>query len=159
MKKLLMLFTMLVSLFGCSKDNTIKINKGTVATQEDGGYVYSAYSLLAYDLTINEYDSKISNKDSFVLFIYRSGCYGCGLLGPALANYVNENNVAIYALSITEISGHSLETVEDITATPYLLIIKDGEIKVKEIITLGNDASSNNSSVTKWMNDRVTWEE
>ena len=163
MKKILIMLCVLFSAFGCSNkdDKRIHLNKGTVASaSESSAHLYEEFSLLSYEIEdTNEYDNKIENKDSFLLFVYREGCYGCGLLAPALKSYVDENSVAIYTLSISNITNHSLYTEKGITETPYLIIISEGNIAKKEVITLTNNVNSNKEFVANWINNNIIWEE
>jgi len=163
LKKILIVLCVLFCFVGtaCGKDNKIKLNKEVVATEEDSSsYLYNRYGLLSYEFeNTEEYDSKINDKDSFLMFVYRENCYGCGLLAPALENYVDENSVAIYTIEITKITNHSLYTVEQIKDTPYLVIVKEGKIAKKEVVTLTNNVEDNKSWVNNWMDKNIIWEE
>ena len=162
MKKVIMILCMLLSVIGCScKNDRIKLNKGEMPTvSESSTHLYEEFSLLSYEIeNTNEYDSKIANKDSFLLFVYREGCYGCGLLAPALKSYVDNNSVAIYTISISNITNHRLYTEQGITETPYLIIISEGNIVKKEVVTLTNNANSNKEWVNNWINNNIIWEE
>ena len=163
MKKILLILCVLFCVVGCSnkEDKRISLNKEEMPTySESSSYLYEQYSLVSYELeNTNEYDSKITAKDSFLLFVYRENCYGCGLLAPALKSYVDVNGVAIYTISISNITNHSLYTNQGITETPYLIIIKEGNIVKKEVITLTNNANSNKEWVQNWINSNIVWEE
>ena len=163
MKKILLILCVLFCVVGCSnkEDKRMSLNKEEMPTySESSSYLYEQYSLVSYELeNTNEYDSKITAKDSFLLFVYRENCYGCGLLAPALKSYVDVNGVAIYTISISNITNHSLYTNQGITETPYLIIIKEGKIVKKEVITLTNNANSNKEWVQNWINSNIVWEE
>ena len=114
-----------------------------------------------YDLAVAEYE-KIANKDSFLLFVYRDGCYGCGLLAPGIKSYIDENEGAtIYSMKVTAIlPSHTLYKDYNITDTPYLILIENGAIKHKEIMS--EEVSNKSQAKTwfyDWMEKHVIWEE
>ena len=60
---------------------------------DTSAYLYSNFGLLSYELeSMSKYDEKITNGDSFFLFVYRKDCYGCKLVSPSLKDYIDEPN-------------------------------------------------------------------
>ena len=166
MKKILMLICMLFVFAGgsCNKDVKVKINKGeTPSVQEASTYLYTEYGLLSYELlNTSKYDEKITNKDSFLLFVYRESCYGCGILSPGIKNYIDDSEGAIvYSMKVNAIeSTHTLYKDHNVTDTPYLILIENGEIKHKEIMPTTNTTTSQAKTwFYEWMEKHVVWEE
>ena len=171
MKKILLFICMILGVCGCScnKDELIKIKKEETPTvEESSSYLYSKHGLLTYQLDdTSEYDAKIENKDSFVLFIYRETCYGCDTLSPGIKNYLEENDGAtIYSLELEEIgANHNLKKEHNISGTPWIIIIEEGSVSVKYLMPAfsGKNDEENQKSAKDWFYDlmekHVSWEE
>lgn len=161
MKKIILFIAMIFCLVGCSckKDETIKLNQEALATEnESSQYLYSNYGLLSKELaTTDDYDVKLSAGDDFLVFVYAQGCYGCSLLAPALKEYVEEANVAVYTLDYANVSDKHDLYKNGINTTPYLVIVSDGKIVYKELMKLSNDADANISTVKSWMEQHIEW--
>lgn len=169
MKKILLVLCVLFCSFGCSckkeKDIKVKIDYEDIPQASDSSsYLYGKYSLLSYELDYSsEYDEKINNKDSFLLFIYRDGCFGCELLSKSLKTYMDENPIAIYTISLNNLWEHDLYKTENINDTPYLILIEEGKIVYKELIgsnsLTGSDKAKNDEFVKSWIEKHIIWEE
>lgn len=166
MKKIIIGLLMCIFIFGCSCSQTVKVKidyQNMPTNSESSSYLYNNYGLLSYELkTIDDLDYKLTNKESFLLFVYEADCTGCMLLAPALADYVNENNLVVYTMARGTIEKHEYYKSKGVNTTPYLVLIEDGEIAYKEVMTLSQkeaDASKNIETVKAWMNDHVIWEE
>ncbi len=162
MKKITTFLLMGLCLFGCKK-STVKyeLSKEIMPTIENSGYMYKEANLLSYELeTTNEYDSKVENKDSFLLYIYSPSCMGCKSVAPAISKYVDDNQVAIYTLDKANISSkHSLYKA-GVTATPYFIIVFEGEIKVVKFIdNVGFNQEQNKQLVNDFMSQNIKWRE
>ena len=161
MKKILLVVLMLFTIVGCSckKDEKVILNVETMPKEKDvSPYLYLEYKLLSKELkTTDNYDDKIANKDSFLLFVYAEGCYGCSLLSPALREYVNENEVAIYTLDYAKVSDKHDLYKAGVNTTPYLVLVENGRIRQVKLVKLTNDEKSNIEWVKKWMSKYVEW--
>ena len=163
MKKILMILLMMLTIVGCGRNKDVKVKldyEKMPSITESSPYLYSKYSLLSKELeSTEEYDEKIANKDSFVMFVYLNTCYGCNLLAPALKEYVNENNLVIYTLSYSVISDNHNLYEEGINTTPYLVLIKEGKIEYKELVELPQNKSEHVNWVNEWMEKHIEWSE
>ena len=170
MKKILLFICMILGICGCScnKDEVIKIKKAEdPQIIESSPYLYPNYRLLTYHLnSTDDYDKKIENKDSFVLFIYRDGCFGCQKLSPGIKEYLDENEGAtVYSMDITSIGiNHTLYKDHNISGTPWILIINEGNLAVKEIMpTFTGTDDEIKISAKNWfydlMTNNVSWED
>lgn len=162
MKKIFLVLALLLCLTGCKKEETkIYLPKGEVANVENSGYMYKENGLLSYELnSVAEYDNKIANKDSFLLFVYSPTCTGCKNVSPALKKYVNENKIALYTLDKANLSAKHELTKAGVVTTPYLIIVVEGEIKVVEFIdNVMLDGEGNEKLVNDFMEKYIVWEE
>lgn len=163
MKKIAALVLMLASLFTCSckKDIKVKLDYETMPSdKESSSYLYGKYGLLSKNLdTLEEYDEKINNKDSFLLFIYLESCYGCKLLAPAIKAYMDDNPLVIYTLSYSLIKEKHDLYKQGVNTTPFLILVEDGEVVFKELVELPEDKNEHVEWVTNWMKKHVEWSE
>lgn len=100
----------------------------------------------------NEYDLKIENKDSFVLYIYTYGCASCAKFNKKINAFVEESSLLIFKIETSQIKG----TI-DYHAAPAIAIIKDGNL-----IDLVNDFDNSKyfeskDSVKKYISKYVNY--
>ena len=162
MKKIIAFIMMLFCLVGC-KDKTVKVKldyEEMPRIIDSSSYLYIKYNLLSYQLkNTGEYDAKVNNKDSFLLFVYDENCYGCNLLAPALKPYVDENELVIYTMELNSISNKHDLYKSGVNTTPFLLLIEDGKVAYKEMIELPENKNEHVSWVETWMEKHVEWSE
>lgn len=166
MKKILIVICTFLCLVvsGCKNDKKLTLkNEETPTIQDSSNYLYNKYSLLSYELfSTADYDEKINNKDSFLLFVYSDECYGCQKLAPGIKKYIDENPLAVvYTMALNSIeSSHTLYKDENISFTPYLILIENGKIFHKELMpTDKNDEKKAKAWLDSFMNKYVKWEE
>lgn len=163
MKKIIicLLAIFMLTVCGCKKEyKKVKLDYEVMPTASDSSsYFYNRDQLLSYELdSTNEYDDKITNKDSFLLFIYSETCSGCKLLSPAIKPYIDENELVIYTLNYDKVSDKHDLYKAGVNTTPFLAVIEEGKIVYLELITLKmNDEESNVKTIEKWLNDRIEW--
>lgn len=115
------LFTLFL-LFGCSCDK----NEDDESTKVSLGLGdMNAVGFIELDDT-EELITKIDNKDSFVLLVYASWCPHCMNFKPILNSVIQENNLIVYAIQSSKISG--VESLEPIDGIPSLALYDKGEI-------------------------------
>lgn len=102
----------------CKKDEDKDDGKASLQVGDMNAQTYVT-------LTMSQLNEKINNKDSFVLFAYLEGCYGCQLFKPILENAIRERNLIVYAINARDIEkGHEIRDV--IEYTPSIFIYKEG---------------------------------
>ena len=102
----------------CKKDEDKDDGKASLQVGDMNAQTYVT-------LTMSQLNEKINNKDSFVLFAYLEGCYGCQLFKPILENAIRERNLIVYAINARDIEkGHEIREV--IEYTPSIFIYKEG---------------------------------
>lgn len=74
------------------------------------------------NLTLNK---MISDKESFVLFVYQEGCKHCERFKPVLESAISERHLIVYAISYWSVeTGHEIRTA--VTGTPSMILYKEG---------------------------------
>ena len=101
MKKNILIIS-IISLFlitGCGNDLKYKVakNNGIVESNQKNKEKY-------IDISYDEYKEKISKNESFVLFLYQTGCSHCESFEPKLNNIISTYDLTIYALNLAELS-------------------------------------------------------
>lgn len=102
---------------GCS----CKKEEDTKASLQVGDMNATTYK----DITLDEYETKISDKDSFVLFIYSNTCSACKAFKPVLNGVIKERHLIIYGLEYGLITSDS--SISKIKYTPTIIIYDKGE--------------------------------
>ena len=116
MKKIIVLMIGLFLITGCS------LNSKTSKTYKD----------ISYD----EYNEKLENKDSFVVLLWQTGCSHCEEFEPVLNDVVNEYDLEVYGLNMANLEPDQAEKVKNktfISGTPTLVYFKDGTNEEKMV--------------------------
>ncbi|NMA50339.1 MAG: thioredoxin family protein [Mollicutes bacterium] len=74
----------------------------------------------------NDFNKLVTDKKSFVLFVYMSGCISCSDFDKVLADFLEENNITIYKISYSDIIGTFLE--DKILYAPSLVLFDKGKL-------------------------------
>ena len=131
MKKILMVLMSLIIITGCG-DVTINIYKDYKTT--DKVEISSKKTKTFKNLTYDEYTKKLANKDSFVLFIWQTGCSHCESFEPKLNNIISYYNMDIYGLNLRELTEEEYAMVKNktfVTGTPALVYFSEGAYDTK----------------------------
>lgn len=85
------------------------------------------------ELNYNELESKIENKEDFVVCISRTTCSHCNNYKPKLRNVANKYKINIYYTDIDKYTKTDLEKFNNLISfdggTPVTIFIKKGEEK------------------------------
>lgn len=85
------------------------------------------------ELNYNELESKIENKEDFVVCISRTTCSHCNNYKPKLRNVANKYKINIYYTDIDKYTKTDLEKFNNLISfdggTPVTMFIKKGEEK------------------------------
>lgn len=122
-KYISIIFSFLFALFlvvGCScKDNP----GDEKASLSIGNVNATSYVELA---SAAELQAKVDNKDSFVLYVFQSGCDGCKLFKPIIEHVIDERNLIIYAIQWNKVKN--FKGLESVSGTPSLAVYNKGEV-------------------------------
>lgn len=105
MKRLFMGFVMLFMLTGCSSNNSLQ------------------------EINYDELKSKIENKESFVLYVSKTGCTYCEEYEPVLIEVLNDNKLEAYKVNLANMSEAEKNSVSKkvgLEGTPTLIYIENG---------------------------------
>lgn len=129
MKKIILMLTSLFLITGCGNNSVFKnyevVNKS------------SEKHTTTIELTYDEYETKIKNKDSFVLLMWQTGCSHCISFEPTLNKIISYYNLEIYSINLANISEDEYSKIENktyITGTPTTVVFKDGVTQTKKLI-------------------------
>jgi len=109
MKKILMIITLLFStlcLTGCGK--------------------YKTYT----ELSFSEFQTKLENKDSFVVVMGSSTCSACAMYKVTMEEVIKQNQVEIFYLGLDTLSKEEYSQIYSkfvVEMTPTTIFIKDGK--------------------------------
>lgn len=115
MKKILLVLLVMLSLVGCSK----------------GTYTEPV------EIKYGEFQSKIENKESFVLFMWQTGCSHCEDFEPTLEEVIKEKDILIYSINLKELSEEEYAKLENktfIKGTPTMVYVKDGSVQSTKLV-------------------------
>lgn len=128
MKKIILMLTSLLLITGCS--NSVLKNYEAVNKNNEK-------HTTTIELTYDEYEAKIKNKDSFVLLMWQTGCSHCISFEPTLNEIITYYNLEIYSINLANITDEEYSKIENktfITGTPTTVVFKDGVTQTKKLI-------------------------
>ena len=120
MKKILVLFLLMFIFTGCSK---------------------TTYDEISYD----ELNEMLKNKDDFILFIGSSTCSACASYEITLNDIIKEYNVDVKYIDLSKLSNNEqseLTSEFPITGTPTTIFITDGDEEDSHNRINGNKSNS-----------------
>ena len=82
------------------------------------------------NLSYEEFNKKLSNKDTFFFVVTQDGCSHCENFVPVLEKVLNENKVIGYNLNTSTLSKEQSDEFDekfDVSGTPTTIFIKDGQ--------------------------------
>lgn len=81
------------------------------------------------ELTYSEYTEKITNKDSFVLLLWQTGCSHCETFEPRLNEVIKKYDLEVYSINTANLSNSEYAKVENktfVNGTPTTVAIRNG---------------------------------
>lgn len=129
MKKIILLLTTLLLLTGCGNNNVFSKYEAVNKSSEK--------HTTTIELTYNEFENKIKNKDSFVLLMWQTGCGHCTSFEPTLNKVISNYNLEIYSINLKNLSDEENSKIENktyVTGTPTTVVFKDGVTQTKKLI-------------------------
>ena len=68
------------------------------------------------------------DKNTFALYIYLPACSSCASFFPVLKEYVDANDIKMYAVNLRDIYKESNSVSDRIQSSPSVFLYKDGEV-------------------------------
>lgn len=140
-KKLLLLVAIVILLVGCKQE------KFYLEDEHYGNGVIT-------DINKKELKSLEKEKQSFAVFVYLPGCSSCAEFKKVLNEFVEEKNIEVYSISITDVEGTGVEKVE---YAPSLVLYNEG--KVVDLLDSASDEDlpyfKEVTSLTEWLEEYI----
>lgn len=140
-KKLLLLVAIVILLVGCKQEKFYL---------EDVHYGNGVIT----DINKKELKSLEKEKQSFAVFVYLPGCSSCAEFKKVLNEFVEEKNIEVYSISITDVEGTGVEKVE---YAPSLVLYNEG--KVVDLLDSASDEDlpyfKEVTSLTEWLEEYI----
>lgn len=105
-KTIVLLFTIILLLCGCSKEERIK------------------------EITFDEFKEKIANKETFAVYVGNDNCSHCISYRPILEKVLDDYNITIYHVDNSKLDNKEyaeFRTYINISGTPTVAFITNGE--------------------------------
>lgn len=135
MKKILLVLLLVTIMVGCNKENqtdNVDVTKNYKATVS-----YTETIKEQVEITYEEYEQKIKNKDSFILVLWQTGCGHCEKYEPIVNKIVSKYNLKIYSINLAlldDIQYSKIENKTFVTGTPTTVAFVDGITQSKKLI-------------------------
>lgn len=140
-KKLLLLVAIVILLVGCKQEKFYL---------EDVHYGNGVIT----DIDKKELKLLEKEKQSFAVFVYLPGCSSCAEFKKVLNEFVEEKNIEVYSISITDVEGTGVEKVE---YAPSLVLYNEG--KVVDLLDSASDEDlpyfKEVTSLTEWLEEYI----
>ena len=140
-KKLLLLVAIVILLVGCKQEKFYL---------EDVHYGNGVIT----DIDKKELKLLEKEKQSFAVFVYLPGCASCAEFKKVLNEFVEEKNIEVYSISITDVEGTGVEKVE---YAPSLVLYNEG--KVVDLLDSASDEDlpyfKEVTSLTEWLEEYI----
>lgn len=82
------------------------------------------------EISFNEFNKKIENKETFVLYVGNKGCHNCVNYEPKLKEVLKEYKITIYKLDNSKLSENEFNKLDEkfsVSGTPTIMFINEGE--------------------------------
>ena len=140
-KKLLLLVAIVILLVGCKQEKFYL---------EDVHYGNGVIT----DIDKKELKLLEKEKQNFAVFVYLPGCSSCAEFRTVLTEFVEEKNIEVYSISITDVDGTGVDKVE---YAPSLVLYNEG--KVVDLLDSASDEDlpyfKEVSSLKEWLEEYI----
>lgn len=113
-KKLLLVFTIMLLVTGCGK-----VEKFYLEDESYGEYAIT-------DISLKEFEKLEKDKENFAIFVYLPACTSCAEFRGVLEKFLKEEKMNFYSISIKEVKETSIDEVVDYA--PALVLYKEGKV-------------------------------
>lgn len=145
MKKFLLILLLSLTLFGCGEK---KIEKYYL---DDEHYEQGAIT----EIELSDFEKLEKDKKNFAVFVYLPGCTSCAAFRKVLDNFIVDNKLEIYTISILDCENTSID--DAVEFAPSLVLFKDGEV-VEALDSTSNEdkpALTSVDGLKKWLDKYI----
>lgn len=143
MKKFLVLIVLSLLLVGCGKVEKFYL--------EDELYNEGVIT----EIDVDKLHTLEEDKKNFAVFVYLPGCTSCAEFRTVLDEFIVDNKIELYTISITKAKGTSID--DAIEYAPSLVLYKDGKVVSYLDSTSDKDkpALTNVDSFKEWLDEYI----
>lgn len=126
---------------------------GNRATIDAKDYCVESCEREFIDLTIDEYEEKINNGDSFILFVDQGGCYTADRLREFILNYSGMKGVKAYRMMFSDVRNSSLH--DYVKYYPSVVVVSRGKpiVWLRADADEDSDAYNDEEAFNKWLSN------
>jgi len=106
---------------------------------------------------VEELNNLVLDKKSFCVFLYLPGCTSCAAFKPVLEEYISNNDLTFYSISMKTIEDKTDPISKKVEYAPSLIIFKEGKI-IAYLDAKSDDHIEYYKSVdglSKWMSNYI----
>ncbi|MDD3452893.1 MAG: thioredoxin family protein [Bacilli bacterium] len=88
------------------------------------------------DISYEDFMEKVNNNETFIIFLYQTGCTHCEAFEPKLNEVISNYDLTIYALNLIDLTDEEYAKVENktfVAGTPTTVYFKEGK-KVSKLV-------------------------
>lgn len=133
MKKLIIMLLSVMLITGCTNTGSSILKNYKVSSNTK----VSENLKEPIELSFEEYEQKINNKDSFVLLMWQTGCSHCEDFEPILNKVISYYHLEVYSINLAELSDEEYSKISNktfVTGTPTTVVFKDGVTQSKKLV-------------------------
>lgn len=138
MKKLFVIIILAMLLIGCGKVEKFYL--------EDSSYEKGVIT----EITVDEFKKLENDKNNFAIFVYLPGCTSCAQFRTVLDEFVENNEIQFYSISILDVTDTSIDEVVEFA--PSMVLYKDGKV-----VTYLDSVSDDDKPVLTNVDSFKTW--
>ena len=114
MKKFILLILLSIMLIGCGKVEKFYL--------DDEFYSQGVIT----EMDVSKLEEFEKDERSFVVFVYLPGCTSCAAFRTVLDEFIVDNKIEIYSMSILDAKGTSID--DNVEFAPALVLYNKGEV-------------------------------
>ena len=107
--------------------------------------------------TVEDLNSLINNKKTFLLYVYLPGCVSCASFKPIVEEFMEVNEITIYELNYKEVEDKDNIIKQSINYAPSLFIFEEGKLLSYLDPVSDNDKEKyqNTENLSNWINEYI----
>ena len=143
MKKFILLIVLTIMLVGCGKVEKFYL--------DDEFYSQGVIT----EMDVSKLEEFEKDERNFVVFVYLPGCTSCAAFRTVLDEFILDNKIEIYSMSILDAKGSSID--DNVEFAPALVLYNKGEVVDFLDSTSDDDkpALTSVNGLKKWLEEYI----